>query len=338
MKSAVVKVPGALLLDRDLAQSAKLLWVARQLAASMGQDEARSGLLSSLSGLSRHTVLDGLARLAAAGWTPANSPHRRPGAHVSLPDDLLLDPRPGVQAKLLYGTLQLLPGFDHPNGQFTYATLTNLTGVSPNTLTGAVTELAETGWIEVTRKNKVSPLHFLLCNPMEAHRQGQVALAAKRLEESDYVGEAIMREYLSLIVASDEFEDNASPGFLVNPFTGEEMQYDRYYPPHVALEFNGPQHYAPTTRFPSPTRVRKQQARDYIKAGISHDRGITLVVIHAEDLTVARLQQKVAGLLPLRDLHGHRSLAAYLESVSRGYRRQAHLTDHPTAGPGTSDA
>lgn len=56
-----------------------------------------------------------------------------------------------------------------------------------------------------------------------------------------------MREYLSLMIDSGEFEDNAAPGFLVNPLTDERLQFDRFYPPGVAFEFNGPQHYGATS-------------------------------------------------------------------------------------------
>lgn len=44
-----------------------------------------------------------------------------------------------------------------------------------------------------------------------------------------YRGQALMREFLSDLVASTDFLDDARPGFLINPFTGERMEYDRYY-------------------------------------------------------------------------------------------------------------
>lgn len=72
-----------------------------------------------------------------------------------------------------------------------------------------------------------------------------------------------MREYLSLLVDSDHFEDNATPGFLVNPLSGEELQYDRFYPPRVAFEFNnGPQHDGPTALYASGRDIRRLRARD----------------------------------------------------------------------------
>src|SRR5690606_12471297 len=110
-----------------------------------------------------------------------------------------------------------------------------------------------------------------------------------------------MREYLSLLIDSDEYEDNAAPGFLVNPLTEERLQLDRYYPPGVAFEFNGPQHYGPTEHYTAEEAV-KQRVRDLIKAGICAGRGIQLKIVHAEDLSLSKMKKIVGHLLPLRDL------------------------------------
>lgn len=101
------------------------------------------------------------------------------------------------------------------------------------------------------------------------------------------------------------------------------MQFDRYDPPSVAFEFNGPQHYSPTARYPNPADSEKQRGRDYIRVGICATRGIHLLIVHPEDLTLAAMRQKAGGLLPLRPLAGHEPLMAYLEKVGRSYRRRA---------------
>lgn len=69
-----------------------------------------------------------------------------------------------------------------------------------------------------------------------------------------------MKEFLSLVVDSDRYEDNATPGFLVNPFTRERLELDRFYPPSVAFEFNGPQHYGATELF-SEEQATMQRGR-----------------------------------------------------------------------------
>lgn len=264
----------------------------------------------------------GLAQLEAAGWLPARLDDGRNQA-AAVPEELLLDRRVGVQGKLLYAVLQLKVGYQGAAGQFTYAELSGLTGVSLVTVKQAVKGLHKTGWLALSQANKFTAIHFSLHNPVAERREAEAEAANRRLEEAAFLGEALMREYLSLIVESDEYSDNASPGFLINPFTDETMQFDRYYPPHVAFEFNGPQHYGPTARYASEAESWKQRGRDFIKMGICVARGIHLLVLHPEDLTLALIRQKVAGLLPLRNLNGHEPLIAYLESVSRAYRRKA---------------
>lgn len=298
-----VPVPDALLLDPALSESAKLLWILLQ------QDPPHAQVY-----LTSHTIRRGLAQLRATGWLSRAAAPGNP--HALVPDDLLLETQLGIQPKLLYGTLQLTPGFTYPRGQFRY---TDLAHIGRNTAKRAIRALREHGWIETAQTNQLHPIHFALLNPVEARRQLEVDLAEQRLNAAAFLGEALMREYLSLLIDSDQYEENAAPGFLVNPFTGERLQYDRYYPPSVAFEFNGPQHYRPTDRYPEYLR---QQGRDYIKQGISATRGITLITLQPQDLTLSHLQSRLQGLLPLRKLDQHAPLIAYLESVSRRYRRK----------------
>jgi hypothetical protein len=146
-----------------------------------------------------------------------------------------------------------------------------------------------------------------------------------RLGRAAFKGEAIMREWLSLIVNRDDYEDNARPGFLVNPLTNEKMEYDRFYPPSVALEFNGPQHSGPTERFPDNELARLQLARDLMKEGISRHRGVTLITVDAKDLSLEGMIRRVAAHLPVRRVSAASDMAAYLETESRRYRRSPYL-------------
>lgn len=214
--------------------------------------------------------MKGLAELAAAGLYAAAAGERtdlierKPlGGTVLIPGDLLADHRVGVRGRILYGHLQLTPEFRHQAGQFSYAFLSSLSRNGLQAVKRAVSELVETGWLQITQKNQLAPVHFVLRNPIDDRSRAEVARAERRLEEAPFLGEALMREYLSLLVDADDFEDNAAPGFLVNPWTDERLQFDRFYPPGVAFEFNGPQHYGPTDRF-SGGYAAKQRGRDYM--------------------------------------------------------------------------
>lgn len=321
MENQVANTPAELLLDDSLQASAKLIWMAANL---MPASEANpTAWLTANTGLVRTTVLAGLAQLTARGWYP---PPPDAGATVPIPGVLLLNHDLSTRARVLYGILLLTPGFRHPGGRFTYAELADLAHASRNTVVEALAELVRAEWIMVEQANRRAPISFELTFP--GRERGEVALAAaqRRLSKKEIpFGEQLMREYLNLLIHSDQLEDNASPGFLLNPRTQELLQFDRYYPPNVAFEFNGPQHHRPTERF-TPDQVAAQRERDYIKMGICMERQITLVIVHPEDLTLAAMQQKVATLLPRRDLTGYGELIDYLESESQAYRRSMKAT------------
>lgn len=326
MANEVAHVPVALLLSPALPASAKLIWMVSRLRTA--SDQAGTAWLSETSGLSRPTVLKAIARLMASGWDPTAgripdpTGAGAPGAALPIPAALLTNRRLGVHGRVLYGLLLLTPGFRHPGGQFTYEELAGLAQVSPKTVARAFAQLARAEWVKVERANRLARVHFELSFPGLARGMTALARAQKRLEKASYFGEGLMREYLSLLIDSEDYEDDASPGFLVNPRTDESLQLDRYYPPNVAFEFNGPQHYRATEKF-SAEEAAGQRERDYIKLGICTTRGVTLVVIHPENLTLKEMRQKVDNLLPPRDLTGYDLLIDFLESESRAYRRLA---------------
>ena len=319
MRIAVVQAPVSLLLDPDLTAAAKVLW----LAIRVHSESVTPTRLAASSGLTLATIRKLLAKLEAVGWySPSTGAIERSpsGAGVSIPASLLSEPRVRPQAKLLYGILQTGPAFRDQSGEFTYTALSAWARVSAVTIRQVVQELAETGWIQASQANQLAPIRFALRIPELDRRAAEVAQAMRRLQEADYHGEAIMREYLSLLIDSDEFEDNARPGFLVNPLTNERMELDRYYPSVVAFEFNGSQHYRATQRFPSEQALAMQQARDLMKEALCARRGVRVVVINRDDLKLETMQQKVGALLPLRDLRFHAELIDALEKVSKPHR------------------
>ncbi len=325
-----VSVPIDLLLDSSITAYAKVIWMVLRLYRELTrQGRPSPTLLAKYTGLSRPTVRKGLARLAEAGWyrssppstvlTRTQSDTRR---FVEIPSELLDDRSIKPQAVVMYGVLLATPGFDHPTGRYTRKQLWEMTGKALKTIRRATNMLAECGWLELTRKNHLCPFAFTVKNPAYEECQAELARVIKRINRADYIGEEIMKQFLTAIVDSVEFEDNASPGFLVNPFTHERMELDRYYSGRAAFEFNGPQHYR-ATDFANSQDVYKQRARDFIKAMICEDRGIPLVVIHPEDLTLKTMIQKVGSHLPLRDRRKIGPIIQYLERQSWRYRQSA---------------
>ena len=290
-----------MLLDPRLAESAKLVWMFCQLEAQVPAPR----VLERRSGLSRHTVLRGLAQLQAPGWLPAPTGCTEGAATgvTDVPGDLLFDPRPGFRAKVLYAYLQLTPDRHGPDGRFTYTDLGRLTGANRKSLKRAVGDLQATGWLRAEQWGKFSRVRFTLRNPVLEWQQGKVLAVSRRLEAAPCLGEELMREYLNLIVDTDMYIDYSRLAFLVNPYTDDRLEFGRYYlVPRVVFEYNGPPDDGPTALGPEDARTR--QGCHYLKAGICASRGIHFVVVHAADLSLAAMQQKVPDLLPRRDLDG----------------------------------
>lgn len=357
-----VRVPKTLLVDPQLSTSSKVVWMALQLEASgpraTRQHSSRReaprqasppptsrvciARLAARAGVSRPTVYKAMRELSAAGWlvqseTPpdARAAGRKENVWVDLPAHLVTDHQIGTSAKVFYGLLQLTQSRLRSSSQeklleFTFSLLAKLLNWHRKTIAKAIRTLANAGWLLILRKNHRHPARCSFKDPRLAASEAEVEKVKRRLQKAQFVGEALMREYLSLLIDSDEYEDNAAPGFLVNPITEERLQLDRYYPPGVAFEFNGPQHYGPTQHY-TAEEAANQRVRDLIKAGICASRGIQLKIVHAEDLSLSKMKKIVGHLLPLRDLRHEGPRIRYLESVSRLYRRKAQRSQFSSA-------
>lgn len=66
-----------------------------------------------------------------------------------------------------------------------------------------------------------------------------------------------------------------------------------------------------------------QHLRDLIKAGICLYRGIHLIIIHSEDLSLQSMTHKIGQSMPLQNLAGHEPLIDVLEDASLIYRASA---------------
>lgn len=136
---AAIQVPRPILLDRKMRDTARFLWMILRLG--FPGEQLPPGKLEPQSGLARHTVLRGLARLHSVGWLNSEpSRHQSDpspdgmGWEVPIPRDLLLDKQIAISPKLLFGALQLTPDFQAPTGKSTSGELCNLSGMSRNTV------------------------------------------------------------------------------------------------------------------------------------------------------------------------------------------------------------
>lgn len=307
MKNRVIQVPVSLLHHPNQTAHTKLVWMGLRL-----EPDAGPAKLEVVTGLSRHTVLTGLARLAAS-----QLPHG--GPRVKMPAALLAERGVGPRAKMLYGLLQTLPSFRWTHGKFSYADIIIQTNISENTLRRAMNELVDSGWVSLRRKNRLSLITFTLGTPEQRRSEAEAARARKRIDRARHKGEAIMHEYLSLLIDDTDYANNSRPSFLVNPDTQELMELDRYYGTlKVAFEFHGDQHDRASGRY-TQKQVDDQHRRDLFKAGLCTYGDIHLIIVRAEDLSLQQMIRKIDRFVPLRKVAGHEQLIDVLEDASMCY-------------------
>jgi len=309
--SRVIQVPLALLQDQSHTPHVKLVWMARRL-----EPEASPARVEALTGLSRHTVLSGLAEL------PGIRPPRG-GPKAQIPAGLLAERGVGARAKVLYGLLQSVPTFCGQRGRFTYPGLSTLTKLGPNTLKRAVTELRECNWVRTDQKSRLQPIFFRLGTPVNRQREREALLAERRLKRAEHRGEALMHEYLSLLIDSTDFVDTTRHNFLVSPLTQERLELDRFYrTARVAFEYQGEQHTRASARF-TQKEVDELRLRDTLKAGLCLRAGVHLVLVEEQDLSLQAMERKIGTCMPRRSLDGQDRLIEMLEVESLIYVAKA---------------
>ena len=303
MEDRSIRVPVSLLLAPDLPASVKLVWAALQLQPGAGPAQ-----LEALTGLSRHTVLTARTWVEA-GALPLGD------ARVRLPGAVLAGRRLGSHAKLLYGLLQGTPGYRGGAGRLNYASLCAFTGWSRNTLKKAMRQLEGAGWVRLVLPRAGGHISFKLGTPEARRAEAEAGRAFMRIRRAQFEGEAIMQEYLSLLIDSTDYVDNIRPGWLINPLTGERLELDRLYGRKVAFEYQGDQHFQASAAF-TKEEVDAQKLRDYIKAGICLHEGVRLILVLPEDLSLRGMSRKVGQVLPLRSLVGRARLIEALEDAA----------------------
>ena len=158
-------------------------------------------------------------------------------------------------------------------------------------------------------------------NPVRAKYERMKAFLVKCINEAKNVGEAITRGWLTALVDDNDRQDNATPEFLRDPATGASLEIDSYFRKlALGIEGNGPQHYVAMGRFDEQT-VLAQRARDERKRKAAAAAGVTLVVVHAHDLSLEGMLRKLKGLAPLRSLLDAEPVIEMLEARGVRYRK-----------------
>lgn len=181
-------------------------------------------------------------------------------------------------------------------------------------------KLVELRWMSLARSGrKVRPIALI---PLH-HQEKMADSLEKTYDWIQNKGEFLMKSYLDLRVSSDEFVDNARPQFLVNPLSGQVMEYDRYYLKGVAFEFNGPQHSGPTEAYPDEEHFKEQAARDLLKQALSIRAGVRLVIVTADDLRPGAFEKLLPDALPQNGVDETGPYFRTLARICMRYRERA---------------
>lgn len=326
-----VAVPVELISDTSLSPHTRQLYMS---LASRCRDRRPVRLsfpaLAAASGIrAARTLRAGVRELADRGWLAVQ--RGMPMGYIvrtatqkrciDVPAYLIHHPALSPLAKCLYALLLCnIPAGD-TTVAISQADLAAVAGLrSESAVHRHIVQLRQAGWLQ-TRYGRRQPIRYQPLDPHRAARDDVSArIRARLFRRETFKGEALMKEMLSVLVDDTRFEDNARPGFLINPLTDERLEFDRwYFEAGTAFEFNGPQHERPTGIAPDIEAVRQQQARDLIKAALAAQRGITLITVLAHDLSFERLARLIGDRLPLREPEPADPVVQLLARESRSY-------------------
>ncbi|MGE5483883.1 MAG: hypothetical protein ACM3X4_02560 [Ignavibacteriales bacterium] len=232
---------------------------------------------------------------------------------VHLPIELIRSRDVSPMEKLLYLGAEAA-------GPRSISELARLAGIDTGNASRGCAALARAGWFRLARNGRgLVPIPVL---PRAAQEQ-QAKQLTRALGLAPQKGEFLMKRWLDLLVASDDFVDNARPPSLVNPMTGEPLEFDRFYLEGVVFEFNGAQHYGPTQTYPSEQAFKEIRTRDLLKKGMSLEQGIVLVEVIADDLSLDGMRKKVPENLRQSAIDASGAYVKALERMCQEYRSRA---------------
>lgn len=177
--------------------------------------------------------------------------------------------------------------------------------------------LVQGGWVIVRGRRN---LREVIATSPEAVQLVMVQRIRELRPMMAHAGQGVTNLWLDVLIDTDEYVCNARPWILQNPATGEYLEYDRFFHKHkVAFEYNGPQHYQTTERFPDQAELIKTRLHDEMKVRLSREHDIVLVMIHEEDLTLAGMLARIPSELPRASVIPGSTYICALEEISGEY-------------------
>lgn len=329
-----VNAPISILVSHELSPAAKVLLIcliADKEDAELFEESKllAPATLSIRTGLSTSTIHTALKDLEEKGWyiSPYSNSNGtiaiRPLPHpqVTIPGVLLSEKEVNALGKVVYGIVQAPPDFKHPNGVFSYYTLSEKLQVSIRKVQTAVTQLTQTGWLILDNDSRKDKVQFTLCKPRVLPDLNSFDVVKRCLNAQGVNGTTLMHHYISIIVDSDDGLLNAELNFLRNPFNDELMNYGIYFTKYaVAIDCAEPSECYGLSPDYMPI-ISIEEAERAMKASISKKKGVTYIELALNELCYEKIVEKVQGYLPLRDVTKYQSSLDYLDKKRRAYER-----------------
>jgi hypothetical protein len=202
----------------------------------------------------------------------------------------------------------------------TIAKLAAEAGICRSTAKRSCVALAKAGWMAMKRQGRCERPVAIIPHKLQSK---MVEELHRGYAMTPFRGEYLMKAYLNLRINTDEYTDNARPGFLLNPESKEALEYDRYYWAGVAFEFNGPQHYEVTAKYASERQLQKTRLRDLVKRGLSQEAQVSLVVVTTDQLSPATLDTLIPDRLPRRPVDEQGPYYRALVELCQAYMHKA---------------
>lgn len=176
--------------------------------------------------------------------------------------------------------------------------------------------LQQHGWVKLQKTARETAVLPLL---PDAAQHELVELLKQTRPYAPFLGEFIMKRWLDLLIATNEYIDNAWPEYLRNEKTRQLLEYDRLYLCGVAYQFNGDQHYVMTPHHSNRKSLDNQQGRDLTKIRLSRQNGILLYEVTDDDLSLEGMQALIPSVLPRTQVVSGPYVQA-LSALSKEYR------------------
>lgn len=188
--------------------------------------------------------------------------------------------------------------------------------LDPKTVARHCKELSRSDWIRLLEEEGRRRPAAVVSPRIEAILATE---AGKMVEMAHFKGEETAKIFFDWITApSVRFHYDCRPGFLTNPETSQNLEYDIYAEEYKwAIEYHGDQHFWLTKLYSDKGQLRERQKRDLLKAGQSNIHGIRLSVVTKHDLSLKKLLPMVPHDVPRRDFDPGGPLIRLLEKIGK---------------------